>query len=89
MASTDRRPDQYTKVSIAQHRRWALEPDRTAATQPARDGLHRKFLDLVDPERKLAPEERAKRAKNARTAHFREMALRSAQVRRAKAVATT
>lgn len=83
------RSDQYVKVSIAQHKRWALEPDRTAATQPARDGLHRRFLDQVDPDRVLAPDERAKRAKNARTAHFREMALKSAQARRAKAVATT
>ena len=78
--------EQYQKVSIAQHKRWANEPDRTAATQPARDGLHKKFLDQVDPQRKLDPQERAKRAKNARSAHYREMALKSAQARRAKAV---
>ena len=74
--------EQYQKVSIAQHKRWANEPDRTAATQPARDGMARKFLDQVDPDRKLDPAERAKRAKNARSAHYREMALKSAQVRR-------
>ena len=75
--------EQYQKVSIAQHKRWARVENRTAETQPARDGLDRKFLDLVDPDRELEPAERAKRAKNARSAHFREMALKSAQVRRA------
>lgn len=75
--------EQYQKVSIAQHKRWALEPDRTAATQPARDGMHSKFVDQVDPDRVLEPAERAKRVKNARSAHYREMALKSAKVRRA------
>lgn len=39
---------------------------------------------MVDPERQLAPAERAKRAQNARKEHYAKMALKSAQVRRAR-----
>jgi hypothetical protein len=41
-----------------------------------------KFETQVDPEGKLSPAERAVRAEHARKAHFKRLALRSAQVRR-------
>lgn len=69
---------------IGANTRWANETDRTAATQPARDGLMRKFEDQVDPERVLSPVERARRAENAKKAHYQRMALASAKARRAR-----
>jgi hypothetical protein len=41
-----------------------------------------KFEHQVDPERVLDPLERTQRAEHARKAHFKRMALKSAQVRR-------
>lgn len=76
--------DRSQIARIAANTRWAKEPDRSAATQAARDGMARKFDDQVDPGRVLAPEERARRADSARKAHYQRMARRSAQARRAK-----
>lgn len=71
--------------SLAAHEKWALCPDRTAATAPARAAFEKRFETLVDPDGALTPKERAKRAANARQAHFQRMALKSAKSRRAKA----
>jgi hypothetical protein len=71
--------------SIAAHTSWANTENRTARTQPARDAFWEKFYDQVDPERKLTPEERHKRAVNARKAHFARLALKSAKARRVRA----
>jgi hypothetical protein len=76
--------DRRSIARLAAHARWAKEPDRSAATQAARDGLARKFEDQVDPDRVLTAEERAMRAESARRAHFQRLALKSAQTRRAK-----
>lgn len=72
----------YLAASIAANTRWAHEPDRSAATRPARDAFDRRFLDEVDPERTLDPAERERRAGNARKAYFHRLALKSAQARR-------
>jgi hypothetical protein len=77
--------DRSQAAKIAAHTRWASEPDRSAATQAARDGLMRKFEDQVDPTRSLPAEERAMRAESARKAHYQRLALASAKARRAKA----
>lgn len=79
--------DRTQIAKIAANTRWANESDRSAATQPARDGLARKFEDQVDPDRALSPAERAMRAESARRAHFQRLALKSAQARRAKRTA--
>jgi hypothetical protein len=71
-------------AKIAAHAKWAKSEDRSAATQAARDGMLRKFEDEVDPDRKLLPEERARRAESARRAFYQRIALKSAQARRAK-----
>lgn len=81
MATNDRRQ----AAKIAANTRWANEPDRSAATQAARDALARKFEDQVDPTRVLPAEERAQRAQSARKAHYQRLALASAKARRAKA----
>lgn len=70
-------------ASIAANDRWAREPDRTAATRPAREAFLRRFEREVDPEGRLTPEERQKRVQNAVKAHFRRMALASAKSRAA------
>lgn len=55
---------------VAGHTRWATEPDRTSATAPARNAFLARFEQLVDPDGVLTPDERAKRAKNALSAHM-------------------
>lgn len=77
--------DRKQVARIAANTRWSQTEDRSAATQPARDAMYRKFEDQVDPERVLLPEERARRVASARKAHFQRLALKSAQARRAKA----
>jgi hypothetical protein len=67
---------------LAAHESWANTQNRTARTAPARDAFLAKFEDEVDPRRELTPGDRAKRAANARKAHFTRLALKSAQSRR-------
>jgi len=74
----------FMAASIAANTRWAHEPDRTAATAPGRAAFLARFLDEVDPERRLAPAERERRAESARRAYFMQLALRSARARRAR-----
>jgi len=45
-----------------------------------------KFEREVDPEGLLLPAERARRAENARKAHFQRMALKSVRARRRRAM---
>lgn len=59
--------------------------DPTQHTEPARKAFLARFEREVDPEGKLPPEERARRAEHAKRAHFQRMALKSAQARRRKA----
>jgi hypothetical protein len=40
-----------------------------------------RFADQVDPDRHLPPEDRAKRARNARRAHYTALAFRSSRAR--------
>lgn len=72
----------YLSSSVAANTRWALEPDRAKATAPGRAQFDRRFEDQVDPDRKLSPQERAKRVANARKAYFHALALKSALARR-------
>lgn len=57
-------------ASVAANTRWAFEPDRTRATRPGTNAFLAKFEQLVDPDGVLSPEERAKRARNALSAHM-------------------
>jgi hypothetical protein len=67
---------------IGAYESWARTDDWTARTAPARAAADEKFYDAVDPNRELPPAEREKRAAAARKAHFRRLAVKSAQVRR-------
>ena len=75
--------DRQAIASVGAHDRWAHEPDRTAATAPAREAFERRFYDEVDPAGLLPVEERTKRAANAKAAYFKRLALKSVQSRRA------
>jgi len=69
---------------IAAHTSWANTPDRPARTRNARAKFDERFDNEVDPDRKLPPAERAKRAESARKAYFAKLAFESAKARRAK-----
>jgi hypothetical protein len=70
------------RAQIAAHESWAQTDDRSARTANARKAMLDKFERQVDPEGILPPAERAVRAEHARKAHFKRLALKSAQVRR-------
>jgi hypothetical protein len=58
-------PEQRSlRAKIAANTRWSYE-DRVRATQPAREGFLRRFLDQVDPTRELPEAERERRARDA------------------------
>jgi hypothetical protein len=63
-------------ASIAAHERWARCTDRTAATAPGRAARDAWFLDQADGD--------PVRAEHLRKAHFKRLALKSAQARRRK-----
>lgn len=73
------------RAEIAAHGLWAKCDDRTAQTALARDAFDRRFVDDVDPNRTLAPEERARRVEHARKAYFKRLALASSRARAARA----
>ena len=70
------------RSQIAAHESWAKTTDRAARTANARKAMLDKFEQMVDPEGELPPAERARRAEHARKAHFKRLALKSAQARR-------
>lgn len=89
MARPSGHPDNSLISSLANDVRWAAVDDRTAATQPARDRFRDKFLDEArDRFGDLPADELARRAEHLRKAHYKRLALRSAQARRKKAVVT-
>ena len=59
--------------------------DSREITAPARAAFLRRFEIEVDPEGVLAPNERAKRAKAARSAYFTRLSFKSSQKRMPKA----
>lgn len=62
------------QASVAAHTSWAMTEDRAARTASAREALENKFLEQAggDPQR----------AEHLKKAHFRRLALKSAQARR-------
>jgi hypothetical protein len=49
---------------------WARTSDRSARTRPAREAFLKRFEREVDPDGKLPPEERRRRAEHALRAHM-------------------
>ena len=58
--------------------------DSTEHTRKARDAFLARFEAEVDPEGELAPEERRRRAEQAKRAHMTRLAMASAKARRSR-----
>ena len=67
---------------IAAEISWALTSDRSARTRPAREAFLKRFDREVDPDGKLPPEERRRRAEHALRAHMLRLRKRTLTVRR-------
>lgn len=76
MTETERR----LSAAIAAHTSWANTDDRAARTAPARRALEQKFLEQAEGD--------PKRAESLRRAHYKRLALKSAQSRRRAREAT-
>ena len=63
------------RASVAVHTMWANCDDWSARTQPGRDAFRKSFETKLDPDGKLDPVERSKRADQLYKAHFKKMAL--------------
>jgi hypothetical protein len=74
--------ERVLRARMAAHISWAKTEDRSARTAAARRAALGRFEEQVDPDRRLSPSERARRAEHAMRAHMTRLALRSAQVRR-------
>lgn len=76
-------PEQRTlRARLGAH---ALHAQGKTTTEAAREAFDRRFLDEVDPDRKLPVDERLRRAQYARKAYFTRLALKSARARARKA----
>ena len=84
MSSNLSSADRATISRIGAHESWARTVDRTARTAPARAALLARFEHEADPDGLLPPDERARRAGHLRKAYYLRLALKSAQVRRAR-----
>lgn len=74
--------ERVLRSKMAVHKSWANTEDRTARTEAARRASWDRFEKQVDPEGKLDPDERFKRAESARKAFYAEMAFKSHRSRR-------
>jgi hypothetical protein len=63
---------------------WSRTADRRARTQPGRDKFLERFEREVDPDMKLPPSERQRRAEHAKRAYMLRLAKRSAAARKRK-----
>ena len=59
--------------------------DSLERLKPAHDAFMQRFIDEVDPHRELPEPERLRRAEAAKKAYFARLALKSAEIRTAKA----
>jgi len=85
MANSLTPSERTLQARVAAHISWANTDDRAGRTEKARAAFRSSFEDQVDPERKLPPAERARRAEHLRGAHYARLALASARARRARA----
>lgn len=67
---------------IAAEISWSRTDDRSARTRPAREAFLKRFEKEVDPNGKLPPDERHRRAEHAKRAYMLQLAKRSVAARR-------
>jgi hypothetical protein len=88
MAKTLSPEERVLRAQLAAHKLHGSRDSREL-TKSARAAFLSKFELEVDPEGKLPPDERHRRAEHAKKAHFYAMALQSARARREKATRST
>jgi hypothetical protein len=76
------RKDLSLRNRAAAYAKWANTADPTSATAPARSAFNARFEREVDPQGKLSPEERRRRAEYARKAYYHRLAYLSVKARR-------
>lgn len=74
------RSQRVLRARIAAHSLHA-QRDSRELTEPARRAFLEKFEAQADPEGKLSPEERRRRALQLRKAYYQRLALRSSKAR--------
>jgi hypothetical protein len=67
---------------------WSRTDDRSARTRPARETFLQRFEQEVDPDGKLPPDERRRRAEHAKRAYMLRLAKRAVSTRKAAAAHT-
>ena len=82
-AASRRASNRSQRARIAALKRWG-HANGTDGTSAARSQFLSRFEREADPDGTLPEEERAIRAARLKSAHFRELALRSTQARRTK-----
>ena len=83
-------PDGSLISSLANEHKWAAVDDRTAATAPAREAFRDRFIrEAREKFGDLPTDDLARRAEHLRRAHFKRMALRSAQARRKRSAGSS
>ena len=69
---------------IAAEISWARTQDRSARTRPAREAFLKRFEREVDPDGRLPPDERRRRAEHALRAHMLRLRKRSMPAKKAR-----
>jgi hypothetical protein len=82
MESRDDPNSRRTRARIAAYTRWAMTPDATSATAPARRAFASRFEREVDPDGLLAPHVRARMAEAAKKAYYTRLGYESGKARR-------
>lgn len=75
--TAEQRSERAKRAAVA---RWDKTPyGRTAATQPARDGLERRFEKVADPEGILSPAELHRRVVKLQSRYYSDLAKKRSQ----------
>jgi hypothetical protein len=61
---------------------WKFTEDRRARTQPSREAFFANLHKKIDPDNKLPPHERSRRATEAYREHFKSLAAKSIKARK-------
>lgn len=88
MSDIEMTPEQRRlRASAASQTRWAMEPDRKLAMEPAKRGFRARFERQVDPDGTLSERERAIRTDMAIKAYMASLSLKSSRSRQRKGTA--
>jgi hypothetical protein len=69
---------------IAAEISWARTYDGSARTRPAREAFLKRFEREVDPDNKLSPDERRRRAEHAKRAYMLQLAKKAVAARKVR-----